>query len=978
MRYFKEKGKRYMALLMVCVMMMGLLTPGVYADASPSGTAIEALDAGSYINFGGRTWRLAHPATRYLVMATNYSIYRWSPSASNTDASNVFNYLNTAFDSIISVESDRDQIDNKVWNIGAVTWANSGLADPPLATSTAAGAISPASFEQKLGLISLAEWQSYKGFIGNPNSNSWTRVATADSATQAWGITPVGGVDGSFSVNTSVGVRPALYLNAGITIAGGSGTSETPYTLANLALDIGAAKVAIEGATYTATQSEAGTAEAAGTKAQALVNDLELVGTTAAVVPGSFTAAVAGTSGTPAGTNGAYTFTVTINKGGGTHQTSAQKTMTITATAYDPAADNTAIGTAKGTIESATYTATQAEAGTADAAETKAQALVNALELVGTTAEVVPGSFAAAVAGTSGTPAGTNGAYTFTVTINKGGGTQQISAQKTMSITATPNAGISDVDAVAAAKIAIETALSNLSVSNATTANDILTAATNATLHGVSVAWNGTNGFSKTNATSSAAGSITGTLNLTLNSASGTVAVNKSIAALPSTGGGGGGGGSTHSTPQQPGNTIVTVNGEPERAGTETQTNEAGKSVVNVKLDNQLIESKIDEAIKTNTTGTGNVIQVPVADTKSDVAKVELTGDIVKKLEESAFDVSVKRDTVEYIIPAEEFTISRVAENLGLKEKDLADIKVEVKITRLDEKSVERYNEAAKVNGAVLVFPPVSFEVVAKTTKTDGSTGEVKINTFSKYVERVLEIPAGVGPSSITTGIVFNPDGTYSHVPTEVFQKDEKWYARINSLTNSNYSVIQNPLTVKSVENHWSKAVVNDLASRLVIFNSEVFAPDQAITRADFAEYMVRALGLYREGSTTENGFTDVSPEGARTRAILIANANGIVSGYPDGTFRPDGLITREEAMAMYQRAMKMTKLVGTTPNRYQTFTDYDQVGTWATNSVKEALSAHIVNGTTATTISPKSNLTYAEAVQAIKNLLVESKLINK
>ena len=41
-------------------------------------------------------------------------------------------------------------------------------------------------------------------------------------------------------------------------------------------------------------------------------------------------------------------------------------------------------------------------------------------------------------------------------------------------------------------------------------------------------------------------------------------------------------------------------------------------------------------------------------------------------------------------------------------------------------------------------------------------------------------------------------------------------------------------------------------------------------------------------------------------------------------------------------------------------------------------LSANVLNGTTPTTISPKSNLTYAEAAQAIKNLLVESKLVNR
>jgi hypothetical protein len=182
-----------------------------------------------------------------------------------------------------------------------------------------------------------------------------------------------------------------------------------------------------------------------------------------------------------------------------------------------------------------------------------------------------------------------------------------------------------------------------------------------------------------------------------------------------------------------------------------------------------------------------------------------------------------------------------------------------VKTTKLDEKVVEKYNEVAKTNGAELVFPPVQFE-----------------------------IPAGVDPSKITTGIVFNADGTYSQVPTKVYEKDAKWYAKLNSLTNSDYSVIWNPVTVRSVKNHWAKDAVNDMASRLVIFNAEDFEPDKAITRADFAEYIVRALGLYREGL------------------------------------------------------------------------------------------AHVFNGTTATKISPKASLTYAEAVQAVRDLLVESNLISE
>lgn len=80
----------------------------------------------------------------------------------------------------------------------------------------------------------------------------------------------------------------------------------------------------------------------------------------------------------------------------------------------------------------------------------------------------------------------------------------------------------------------------------------------------------------------------------------------------------------------------------------------------------------------------------------------------------------------------------------------------------------------------------------------------------------------------------------------------------------------------------------------------------------------------------------------------------------------------------MYQRAMKVTKLSGNYTNRYLTYTDFVNVSKWAIEYVKEVLAAHVFNGTTTTTISPKSNLTYAEAAQAIKNLLVESKLINK
>ena len=221
--------------------------------------------------------------------------------------------------------------------------------------------------------------------------------------------------------------------------------------------DIATAKANIEGASYTASQAEVSDEASALSKAKALVNALELKGTTATVVAGTLTEAVAGDSSTPAGTNGLYTFTVTIAKGAGTEGTTAEQTMSITATPYDSTAqDNTDISTAKTNIESATYTATQVEASDSAKALTKAQALVEALELKGTTATVVAGTFVEAITGTEASVNGTNGSFSFTVKIEKGLGTKVTTVEKTMTITATKYDPTADNTDIAAAKGAIE------------------------------------------------------------------------------------------------------------------------------------------------------------------------------------------------------------------------------------------------------------------------------------------------------------------------------------------------------------------------------------------------------------------------------------------------------------------------------------------------------------------------------------------
>ncbi|MDR2360297.1 MAG: DUF4430 domain-containing protein, partial [Oscillospiraceae bacterium] len=109
------------------------------------------------------------------------------------------------------------------------------------------------------------------------------------------------------------------------------------FSAENLGADITAAKTKIASAAFAAAQSEIADDDAALSKVKTIIGALDLNGVTASVTGGTFTGATEGDSKNVNGTNGSYTFTVSLAKGAGTPQT-YDGTLTITATAYSPSA----------------------------------------------------------------------------------------------------------------------------------------------------------------------------------------------------------------------------------------------------------------------------------------------------------------------------------------------------------------------------------------------------------------------------------------------------------------------------------------------------------------------------------------------------------------------------------------------------------------------------------------------------------------
>ena len=140
--------------------------------------------------------------------------------------------------------------------------------------------------------------------------------------------------------------------------------------------------------------------------------------------------------------------------------------------------------------------------------------------------------------------------------------------------------------------------------------------------------------------------------------------------------------------------------------------------------------------------------------------------------------------------------------------------------------------------------------------------------------------------------------------------------------------------------------------------------PDGNITRAEVATIFFRLMtDEYRETCwSTSSGFTDVTAANWYNNAISTTANAGWVSGYPDGTFRPDAYITRAEFATIAARFL--SDVYGGT----SMFTDIS--GHWAEDYINRAAAAGWINGYADGTFRPNAYITRAEAVTLINRML--------
>lgn len=137
------------------------------------------------------------------------------------------------------------------------------------------------------------------------------------------------------------------------------------------------------------------------------------------------------------------------------------------------------------------------------------------------------------------------------------------------------------------------------------------------------------------------------------------------------------------------------------------------------------------------------------------------------------------------------------------------------------------------------------------------------------------------------------------------------------------------------------------------------FQPENETTRAEFLTMLVKAVGGFdAEESYGTPTFADTDPTAWYADYVAYAQKTGLVKGYKDNTFRPDGKITRAEAAAMTASAMGLSSDV--------TESSFTDVSGWAVKHVEALAQKGILSGDGDGTFRPDDNIIRGEAVTVV------------
>ncbi|HZJ76516.1 MAG TPA: S-layer homology domain-containing protein, partial [Oscillospiraceae bacterium] len=168
---------------------------------------------------------------------------------------------------------------------------------------------------------------------------------------------------------------------------------------------------------------------------------------------------------------------------------------------------------------------------------------------------------------------------------------------------------------------------------------------------------------------------------------------------------------------------------------------------------------------------------------------------------------------------------------------------------------------------------------------------------------------------------------------------------------------------LKDIKGHWAEEYIAEMVENEILtgYPDGTFRPDTTVTRAEFVTILVKAFELEQK---FDKVFEDTRTHWARAHISTTA-AYEIITGYNENQFGPNDTITREQMAKMVAVIAKLD-----VSQNAKSFIDWNEISDWAKGHVSATVEHHIINGFPDNTFRPKAGATRAEAVKVISEAL--------
>lgn len=267
-----------------------------------------------------------------------------------------------------------------------------------------------------------------------------------------------------------------------------------------------------------------------------------------------------------------------------------------------------------------------------------------------------------------------------------------------------------------------------------------------------------------------------------------------------------------------------------------------------------------------------------------------------------------------------------------------------------------------------------SSDLLTNQTKLISPVYELLKNVqqnFNKYVTLNLAFDTSSLPTNHQAGLFYFDEQHKLWISAgEASIRDNQINVDVDHFTKFAVFAVEQPkvpaeIAFSDVNGHWAEDFIQEAVREGIVsgFSDGSFKPNASVTRAEFTVMLMNALQTeYTEAAIS---FTDHTKIGAWAQsAVARAVKAGFIQGDTEGAFRPNDAVTRAEMAVMVADAFQLKAITGTS----STFADDAQIPLWAKAAVAGMQKAGMLNGKGLNTFAPSDKTTRAEAVKLLLN----------